>query len=137
MIWFGTPLRARQMQLLTSYMLFSQIWDSGSVKRNWSNLQPLAFTWVSKLIQECTVSIPQDKLKEIVEISRSWRNKVTGSKKALQSILGSLLYVTKCVRVSQVFLNRMLNLFRSSISLLDLGYWCIRMTGPRCIILHL
>ena len=36
------------------------------------------------------------------------------SRTALQSLLGKLLYVHKCVRQARTFINRMLALFRAS-----------------------
>ena len=59
-----------------------------------------------------TISIPDEKLKEIVEICHVWRTKSTCSKTQLQSLLGSLLYITKCVRPARFFLNRMLQVLR-------------------------
>ena len=64
--------------------------------------------------EKCTVAIPQDKLKEIQNLCKVWHNKAYCTKQELQSLLGSLLYVSKCVRVSRTFLNRMLDLFRSA-----------------------
>ena len=59
-----------------------------------------------------TISIPDEKLKEIVEICQVWRSKTTCTKTQLQSLLGSLLYITKCVRPARFFLNRMLQVLR-------------------------
>ena len=50
-----------------------------------------------------TISIPDEKLKEIVEICQVWRSKRTCTKTQLQSLLGSLLYITKCVRPARFF----------------------------------
>ena len=55
-----------------------------------------------------TISIPPEKLKEIVVLCKDWASKTYCSKKDLQSLIGSLLYITKCVARS--FLNRMLHL---------------------------
>ena len=44
---------------------------------------------------------------------KNWANKTYCSKTDLQSLLGSLLYITKCVNPARVFLNRMLHLLRS------------------------
>ena len=63
--------------------------------------------WVNR-----TISIPDEKLKEIVEICKVWHSKSTCTKTQLQSLLGSLLYITKCVRPAQFFLNRMLQVLR-------------------------
>ena len=42
----------------------------------------------------------------------SWETAHTCTKRQLQSLLGSLLYITKCVRYSRFFLNRMLGVLR-------------------------
>ena len=61
-----------------------------------------------------TIAIPPEKLEEINSVVRQWLNKKVASRHQLQSILGLLLYVHKCVRPARVFLNRMLELLRSS-----------------------
>ena len=45
---------------------------------------------------------------------QSWKDKVTCTKQQLQSLLGSLLYITKCVRPARYFLNRMLQVLREN-----------------------
>ena len=42
-----------------------------------------------------------------------WQNKKYCSKRELQSLLGSLLYASKCVRPARTFLNRMLQFLKS------------------------
>ena len=61
-----------------------------------------------------TLSIPQQKLAEILAVCQQWLNKTQCTRKELQSLLGSLLYIAKCVRYSRNFLNRMLNLLRQT-----------------------
>ena len=61
-----------------------------------------------------TLSITQQKLTEILSIYHQWRNKNHCTRRDLQSLLGSLLYIAKCVRFSRNFLNRMLDLLRLS-----------------------
>ena len=60
-----------------------------------------------------TVSIPPEKLRQISDMVKEWLNKRTCTKRQLQSLLGSLLYVYKCVKPTRAFLNRMLALLRS------------------------
>ena len=62
-----------------------------------------------------TVSIPTDKLHEIIQLCSQWSTKTYCRKQALQSLLGSLLYVTRCVKHSRYFLNRMLQMFRDNV----------------------
>ena len=60
-----------------------------------------------------TMSVPPEKLENIVKMCDEWQNKKFCSKRELQSLLGSLLYVSKCVRPARAFLNRMLQFLRS------------------------
>ena len=59
-----------------------------------------------------TIAIPPEKLQEINQICKNWTTKTTCTKNNLQSLLGSLLYVSKCVKPARVFLNRMLQVLR-------------------------
>ena len=61
-----------------------------------------------------TVSITREKIAEIIELCKIWKGKTQCSKKELQSLLGKLLYITKCVKSSRFFLNRMLDLLRQA-----------------------
>ena len=63
--------------------------------------------------EEGTVSIPPDKLRHINDTVKEWLNKRTCTKFQLQSLLGLLLYVHKCVKPPCAFLNRMLALLWS------------------------
>ena len=75
---------------------------------------------IKKLVQPCTkatclgvevhttnftVAIPQEKLGNIQNTCAQWVGRKTCSKKELQSILGSFLYISKCVHSSRIFLN--------------------------------
>ena len=59
---------------------------------------------------ELSTYIPIKKLQVIKEMCKQWSNKSVCTKKELQSLLGSLLYVAKCVKYAKFFLNRMLTL---------------------------
>ena len=63
-----------------------------------------------------TIAIPPEKLDLINTAVRQWLNKKVALKRQLQSILGLLLYVHKCVKPARVFLNRMFELLSSSTS---------------------
>ena len=58
--------------------------------------------------QERAISIPPQKLSQIVELCSLWTNKTYCIKQDLQSLLGHLLYIARCVRPARIFLNRML-----------------------------
>ena len=57
-----------------------------------------------------TISIPDSKLQEICTVCNLWSDKRMVNKSDLQSLLGLLLYITKCVKPARFFLNRMLQL---------------------------
>ena len=59
-----------------------------------------------------TLKIPHEKLQEIGNICKSFASRNKATKNQLQSLLGSLLYITKCVKPARYFLNRMLQLLR-------------------------
>ena len=61
-----------------------------------------------------TLKIPHAKLQEIQQICLQFASKSKVTKKQLQSLLGSLLYITKYVKPAHFFLNRMLQLLRDS-----------------------
>ena len=63
---------------------------------------------------ERMVSIPDAKLRQIVVTVKEWLQKHFCSKRQLQSLLGNLLYVHKCVKPGRYFLNRMLELLRNN-----------------------
>ena len=58
--------------------------------------------------------IPDEKLAEIRHMAQSYAKKNKVTKTQLQSLLGSLLYITKCIKPARYFLNRMLHLLRAS-----------------------
>ena len=55
--------------------------------------------------QNFTLSVPDENLAEIKQVCSQWKNKAHCNKRDLQSLLGRLLYVTKCVKASRSFLN--------------------------------
>ena len=59
-----------------------------------------------------TLKIPVDKLCEIQNICKEFASRKKATKNQFQSLLGSLLYITKCVKPARFFLNRMLQLLR-------------------------
>ena len=74
-----------------------------------------------------TISIPDEKLTDIKNICSLWQGKTSCSRKELQSLLGRLLYISKCVKASRFFLNRMLdvlcNMGEEKFTNLDLNFF--------------
>ena len=63
---------------------------------------------------ERTVSIPAEKLERICELVEQWSTKKICTKRQLQSLLGNLLYMHKCVHPARIFLIHMLDLLRQN-----------------------
>ena len=63
-------------------------------------------------LEEQNLSIPQEKLLEVLDLCRLFINKKFISKKQLQSLLGKLLFVHRCVVPARIFVNRLLNNLR-------------------------
>ena len=55
------------------------------------------------------MSIPQSKCLEILDLYRHYRSCSHISKRQLQSLLGKLLYLHRCVTPARIFVNRLLN----------------------------
>ena len=61
---------------------------------------------------EGTMSVPVQRMEEIISLVSEWQQKVRSTKVELQSLIGKLQYITKCVLQSRVFLNRLLDTLR-------------------------
>ena len=64
--------------------------------------------------ENLSISIPSEKLETIKYMCQNWVKKSFCTKRELQSLLGSLLYVAKCIKYARFFLNRMLTLLREN-----------------------
>ena len=60
-----------------------------------------------------TVAVPECKMNEILPLLKKWLRKRKTNKVDLQSLIGTLQFITKCVLQSRVFLNRLLDALRS------------------------
>ena len=65
-------------------------------------------------IETDIISIPKKKLAEIVTLCLDWSTRGKSNKQALQSLVGSLLYIHKCVRTARLFVNRILATLKQS-----------------------
>ena len=60
------------------------------------------------------LTIPQDKLLQILDLCRLYSCRKVITKKQLQSLLGKLLYLHTCVPTARSFVNRLLNTLRQA-----------------------
>ena len=60
-----------------------------------------------------SMSVAPFRLAEIISLLASWHLRKSCTKSALQSLVGKLMFVAKCVRQSQIFVSRILDLLRS------------------------
>ena len=65
------------------------------------------------------LSLPKEKITEILALLQTWKCKKTATKRQLQSLLGKLHHVSKCVRPARLFVSRMLDTLRTA---LDSGH---------------
>ena len=63
--------------------------------------------------ENMTISVTNERLEEIKDLLVRWERKRVCKKKELQSLIGKLCFVCKCVRQSRIFLNRLLEVLRS------------------------
>ena len=63
--------------------------------------------------ESATMSVPVEKLEEIPQACQSFVKLKNFTKKQLQSILGSLLFIHKVVKPARYFLNRLLDTLRT------------------------
>ena len=60
-----------------------------------------------------TLSVTNERLKEILALLEVWKKKQVASKTEVQSLIGKLNFVAACVRPSRIFMSRLLSLLRS------------------------
>ena len=63
--------------------------------------------------ENMTISVTSERMVEIKSLLVKWEKKKVCRKKELQSLIGKLCFICKCVRQSRIFLNRLLEVLRS------------------------
>jgi hypothetical protein len=61
-------------------------------------------------VPNMTMSVTQDRLTEISLLIDSWISRKKATKKQLQSLIGKLQFVAKCVRSGRIFISRLLTI---------------------------
>ena len=73
----------------------------------------LAFLGIWFDTNKMTMEVTPDRLVEISKLTRSWLDREYATVKDVQSIIGKLNFVAKCVKPARIFICRMLNFLRS------------------------
>jgi len=61
-----------------------------------------------------TVTIPSDKLEQVIQTCNNWYVKHRATRKQLQSLVGVLIYLHKCVKPARLFVNRILQVLKQA-----------------------
>ena len=101
-----------------AYKFFLELLEKLGFQISGSKLEPLSRKCNSLGViidtKNTTLSVPQGKLLEIVDKCRNALDNTSITKQQLQSIIGSLMFVAKCVKPSRYFVNRLLDALREA-----------------------
>jgi hypothetical protein len=73
----------------------------------------MEFLGVQFSVTEMSMSVTPDRLNEILQLVDEWLNKSRATKRQLQSLIGKLQFVAKCVRAGRIFISRLLHILPS------------------------
>ena len=73
----------------------------------------LEFLGITFDAETMTMEISEDKLKEISQELNSWLLKTAAKRKEVESLVGKLQFVAKCVKAGRIFLSRLINWLRT------------------------
>jgi len=104
-----------------------------SVDKARSPATQMSFLGVQFDTVKSTLEVTEERLEEIKSLLDLWSQKMVMTRNDLESLVGKLMFVSKCVRSARVFMSRMLNCLRElpngrSIAVddemrLDLAWW--------------
>ena len=66
--------------------------------------------------EKLTISVTPERLTDTRILLSAWTRKRKANRTELQQLIGKLIFISKCVRSSRVFVNRILRLLRTAIS---------------------
>ena len=93
--------------------LFTKLGIQESVEKSCSPDTIMLFLGVLFNSDSLTIEVDPAKIVELSKILPQWLDKVTATRQQLQSIIGKLNFIAKCVRPGRIFISRMLSLLRS------------------------
>jgi len=105
------PARAqqafRQLDELLKYLGIEEARNKAAIPST-----RVAFLGIWFDTDKLTMEVTPERLIEIRKLSQDWLKKKKASVKEVQSIIGKLNFVAKCVRPARIFISRMLNFLR-------------------------
>ena len=72
----------------------------------------LEFLGITFNTEEMTMTIPDDKMSQIKQEMGTWQNKTAATRKEIESLIGKLQFMAKCVRAGRIFLSRLIQWLR-------------------------
>ena len=72
----------------------------------------LEFLGITFDTDSMTMEIPEDKVKEVIQETQQWLIKTTATRKEVESIIGKLQFMAKCVKPGRIFISRLINWLR-------------------------
>ena len=94
--------------------LFRTLGLPDAVEKSQPPAQEVRWLGVNISVIEGTLSIPHNKLEEVISVVDRHIQKRSISRKQLQSIIGKLLHIAKCVRPARLFVSRLLKKLRGA-----------------------
>ena len=92
--------------------LLTELGLKESVEKACPPATSMVFLGIQFNSNEMIMSVPADKLQEVRGDLEVWSRKTTAVRRDLQSILGKLFWISKCVRHSRAFMGRLLQQLR-------------------------
>ena len=101
-----------------AYFFLEAILEYLGLEENKLKAQPPATRrlWLGVIFDtiQMILEMPEYKIKQTLGLVKSWLTKTSASKRELQSLLGKLFHISKCVKNARLFVGRMLTTLRQA-----------------------
>jgi len=94
--------------------LITELGIDQSISKEQKPTRTLKFIGYYLNTNNMTISIPADRIKEILDLLHLWTQKIRVTRLQLQRLLGKLFYVTRCTQPGRLFLCRLLQTLRNT-----------------------
>jgi hypothetical protein len=81
-----------------------------AIDKSCSPAKEMEFLGVSFNVDHMTMSVTEERVQEILSLVNQWLHKRRATKRQLQSLIGKLQFVAKCVRAGRIFISRLLQI---------------------------